>query len=258
VTKKDTRTFGALVKAYKGEQGEVSVFYNDNETFTPVFTIDRRVNLSAGTSNPNFLQRFPDRTATTSEFGVKVDLLQSKVVATASVFDTQESNVLIAGVDTTGVITGVVNGSFSVPSGERTTKGWEVDLNVAPAPGWEFIASYGKIDPKLENGQFAQGVPLDTASLTGRYEFSKGVLRNASVMWMWTNWGDWTLGSRTFWRIDGGDSHTAVLGYRWKRWNARLRIENVFDTVRALPSDFETAVGITRGRNYRFGVSYEY
>jgi outer membrane receptor protein involved in Fe transport len=257
-TKNRTRTYGALVKAYKGDDGELALFYNDNETFTPVFTIDRRVNLSAGNPNPNFLQRFPDRTAATSEFGVKLDLLKSKVVATASWFDTEETNVLIAGVDTTGVIAGVVNGSFSVPSGMRTTKGWEVDVNVAPAPGWEFIASYGKVNPRLENGQLAQGVPQDTASLTGRYEFLDGKLKNASVMWMWTKWGDWSLGSRTFWVIDGGDMHTAIFGYNWKNWTVRLRVENVFDKRSPLPSDFETAIGVTRDRNYRLGISYTY
>lgn len=256
VTKKDTNTYGALVKAYKGEQGEVSLFYNNNETFTPVFTIDRRINLSAGNPNPGFLQRFPDRTASTSEFGVKVDLFSSKFVATASWFDGEEDNVLIPGVDTTGVITGTINGSFAVPSGLRTTKGWEVDANYAPARGWEFIASYGKVNPRLENGQKAQGVPDSTASLSGRYEFSDGPLKNASVMWMWTHWGDWQLGSRTFWMIPGGDQHVAVLGYRWKNWTARLRIENVFDKTEPLPSDFETAIGITTRRNYRLGLTY--
>lgn len=257
-TKNRTRSYGALVKAYKGENGELAVFYNDNETFTPVFTIDRRANLSPGNANPNFLQRFPDRTAATSEFGVKLDLLKSKVVATASWFDTEESSVLIAGVDNTGAITGVVNGSFSVPSGLRTTKGWEVDINVAPAPGWEFIASYGKVNPRLENGQLAQGVPKNTASLTGRYEFLNGTFKNASIMWLWSHWGKWSLGSRTFWTIDGGDSHTAIVGYRWKNWTTRLRVENVFDQRSPLPSDFETAIGITRGRNFRLGLTYSY
>lgn len=258
VTKKDTTTFGALAKVYKGDKGEVSVFYNDNETFTPVFTIDRRINLAAGSPNPNFLQRFPDRTATTSEFGVKVDLMQSKLVATASWFDGEEDNVLIPGVDTTGVITGTINGSFSVPSGTRTSKGWEVDANYAPAPGWEFIASYGKVTPRLENGQLAQGVPGDTASLSARYEFLSGPLKNASLMWMWTRWGDWQLGARTFWIIEGGQQHVAVLGYNWKNWTVRLRVENVFDDVEALPSDFETAIGITTRRNFRLGLSYTF
>jgi outer membrane receptor protein involved in Fe transport len=256
VTKKDTKSYGGLGKVIKGEQGEVSVFYNHNDTFTPVTAIDRRINLSAGVPNPNFLQRFPDRLATTSEYGVKTDLFGSKLVLTGSVFKITEDNVLIPGVDNTGVITGLINGSYSLPSGVRVTKGWEVDANYAPMPGWEFIATYSKVDPKLENGANAQGVPLNTASLTARYEVQTGPLKNLSAMWMWTNWGDWTLGARTFWRMPGGENHVAVLGYRWKDWTVRLRVENVFDQKELLPSDFETAIGISTERNFRLGVTY--
>lgn len=258
VTRKDTKNYGGLVKVIKGEQGEASLFYNRNDTFTPVTTIDRRINLSAGVPNPNFLQRFPNRLATTSEYGVKTDLFGSKLVLTGSVFKITEDNVLIPGVDNTGVITGSINGSYSLPSGVRITKGWEVDANYAPMPGWEFIATYSKVDPKLENGANAQGVPLNTASLTARYEVQRGLLKNLSAMWMWTNWGDWTLGARTFWRMPGGDNHVAVIGYKWKHWTARLRVENVFDRAELLPSDFETAIGITTRRNFRLGITYAY
>lgn len=258
VTRKDTKNYGGLVKVIKGEQGEASLFYNRNDTFTPVTTIDRRINLSAGVPNPNFLQRFPNRLATTLEYGVKTDLFGSKLVLTGSVFKITEDNVLIPGVDNTGVITGSINGSYSLPSGVRITKGWEVDANYAPMPGWEFIATYSKVDPKLENGANAQGVPLNTASLTARYEVQRGLLKNLSAMWMWTNWGDWTLGARTFWRMPGGDNHVAVIGYKWKHWTARLRVENVFDRAELLPSDFETAIGITTRRNFRLGITYAY
>lgn len=256
VTEKDTKSYGGLVKVMKGAQGEVSLFYNHNDTFTPVTTIDRRINLAAGVPNPDFLQRFPDRLATTSEYGVKTDLFGSKLVLTGSVFKITENNVLIPGVDNTGVITGLINGSYSLPSGTRVTKGWEVDANYAPVPGWEFIATYSKVDPKLENGANAPAVPLNTASLTARYEVQSGPLKNFSAMWMWTSWGDWTLGARTFWEMPGGDTHTAVLGYRWKNWTVRLRVENVFDQSELMPSDFETAIGLTTERNYRLGVTY--
>lgn len=258
VTRKDTKSYGGLVKVIKGDQGEASLFYNRNDTFTPVTTIDRRINLSAGVRNPNFLQRFPDRLATTSEFGVKTDLFRSKLVLTGSVFKITEDNVLIPGVDNTGVITGSINGSYSLPSGVRVTEGWEVDANFAPIPGWEFIATYSKVDPKLENGANAQGVPLNTASFTARHEVQSGPLKNFSAMWMWTHWGDFTLGARTFWRMPGGENHVAVIGYRWKNWTARLRVENVFDKAELLPSDFETAIGITTRRNFRLGITYAY
>lgn len=256
VTEKDTTSYGALAKVYKGAKGEVSLFYNHNDTFTPVSTIDRRINLTPGNPNPTFGQRYPDRLATTSEFGLKADTFGSKLVVTASVFEIEEDNVLLTAPDVTGEITGLINGTYQIPAGTRITDGWEIDANLAPYPGWEIIASYSKVDPKLENGQLAPAVPLDTASLTVRHEVQSGPLKNFSAMWMWTSWGEWSLGSRTFWRMPGGDSHVAVIGYKWKNWTARLRVENVFDQSELLPSDFETAIGLTTERNYRFGLTY--
>ncbi|HND89562.1 MAG TPA: hypothetical protein PK971_14615, partial [Saprospiraceae bacterium] len=36
-------SYGVLVKAYKGERGDVALFYNANETFIPVYTLDQRL-----------------------------------------------------------------------------------------------------------------------------------------------------------------------------------------------------------------------
>jgi outer membrane receptor protein involved in Fe transport len=77
-------------------------------------------------------------------------------------------------------------------------------------------------------------------------------------MWMYSYWGGSIMGSRTNWWLPSGDTHTAIVGYRWKRWDLRLRVENVFDKLSPLPSTFETAVGVTRPRNYRLGLSYTF
>ena len=53
-----------------------------------------------------------------------------------------------------------------------------------------------------------------------------------------------------------GYVHTAILGYKWKDVNFRLRVENVFDTLKLRPGTNETAVGITNKRNFRFSVDY--
>ena len=45
--------YAALVKAYEGEKGVVSLYYNDNQTFVPVFTLDTRL-------GPTLGQRFPN------------------------------------------------------------------------------------------------------------------------------------------------------------------------------------------------------
>jgi len=243
-----TRSYAALAKVHEGKFGTISVYYNDNTTFVPVFTRDNRLGPSLG-------QRFPNRNASTQEYGAKFDLKDSRVVATASIYDTKEDNVLLQFNDQTGAITGIPVSVYQAPVGARTTKGWDIDLNIAPKPGWEVMFSYAKIDAQLETGFAAPEQPRSTLSAVVRHEVQQGPLKNLSAMWMYSHWGKSLLGSRTNWWLPAGDTHSAVIGYRWRNWDARLRIENVFDQLEAMPSTFETAVGVTRPRNFRVSLT---
>ena len=247
-----TRNLAVLGKVYQGDRGLVSVFYNNNETFTPVFTRDIRL-------GPTFGERFPNRVAEIDEYGLKVDLFQSRLVATLAVYDIAQSNVLLQFNDQDGSVTGVPIRVYQAPVGVRTSEGWDVDLNFAPAPGWEVMLSYSKLKSKLaETGMPAAESPEKTFAAIGRYEFAKGPVKGLSLTWMYNYWGKSILGSRTNWWIPSGDQHSAVVGYRWDRWNVRLRVENVLDELHVLPSNFETAVGVTLSRNYRLGLSYQF
>ena len=246
-----TKSYGALVKVYDAEKGVVSLYYNDNKTFVPVFTRDTRL-------GPTFGLRFPNRNASTDEYGAKLDLWESRLVTTFSIFDTTESNVLVSFNDQTGAVTGIPVTTYAAPVGSRRTKGWDIDVNYAPLPGWEFMVAYAKIDSMLDSGVPAQEQPKSTFSAVARHEILKGPIKGASFMWTYTYWGASILGSRTNWWLPSGDTHTAIIGYRWRNWDARLRIENVFDKLSPLPSTFETAVGITRPRNYRLGLTYTF
>ncbi len=245
-----TSGYGALGKVYKGEKGEVALFYNANETFVPVFTLDQRL--------ATFGQKFPNRTISIKEFGAKFDVLDSRLVATASIFDIEEDNVLISLIDEDGSVTGVVDRGYSVPVGTRTSKGWEIDLAYNVMPGLDTMISYGRVDAKLENGMRPQATAEATASALARYEVQHGKLRGLSFLWQYTWWGESILSTRTSWIVPPGDLHTAVIGYRWKNMNFRLRVENVFDDLSLKPSVNETAVGVTNHRNYRFSVDYRF
>jgi outer membrane receptor protein involved in Fe transport len=245
-----TGSYAALVKVYQDENGTVSLFYNNNETFTPVFAVDRRL--------ATFGQRFPNRVAATDEFGLKLDLFKSRAVATLSWFDNEEINGLLTFNDEFGTVTGIPISTYQAPVGVRTTKGWELDMNVNPLPGLEAVISYGKVDPKLDDGRIASSIAFNTFSLLARYELTKSAWRGVSATWIYQRWGDSMLNTRTDWRLPGGEMHTAVLGYSRGRWGVRLRVENVFDKITVLPSENETAVGVTRHRNYRLGATYSY
>jgi outer membrane receptor protein involved in Fe transport len=247
----NTHSLAALVKVYKGDKGEASVFVNNNETFIPVTTIDRRL--------ATFGQKYPNRIAKNDEFGLKLDMWQSRLVTTLSVFKTTETNVLLTENDETGVITGTPSTFYQTPIGTRTTRGWETDINFTPAQGWEVILAYSKVNPRLETGNYAQKIAFNTFTGAVRYEFSTGPLKGLSAMWQYNQWGRSALSSRSYWIIPGGDLHTLLLGYQInKNWTARLRVENVFDKLSVYPSTNETALDITRDRNYRFGLTYAF
>lgn len=247
----NTRSLSALAKIYKGERGEASVFVNNNETFIPVTTIDRRL--------ATFGQKYPNRIATNDEFGVKLDMYNSRLVTTLAIFKTTETNVLVTENDETGAITGTPSTFYQTPIGTRTTKGWEADVNIAPYPGWELILAYSKVDPRLENGNYAQKIAFNTWTAAVRHEVTRGPLEGLSAMWQYNKWGRSALSSRSYWIIPGGDVHTALFSYAiGDRWTARLRVENVFDELSVYPSTNETALDITRDRNYRFSLTYSY
>lgn len=247
----NTHSLAALAKVYKGDKGEGALFINRNQTFIPVYTIDRRL--------ATFGQKYPNRIADNDEFGLKLDLLQSRLVATVAVYKTTETNVLVTENDETGTITGTPSTFYQTPIGTRTTKGWEADVNFTPYQGWEVILGYSKADPRLENGTYAQKIAFNTLTAAVRYEVSRGPFKGLSAMWQYNQWGKSWLSSRSYWVIPGGDLHTLLLGYQInKRWSARLRVENVFDKLSVYPSTNETALDITRDRNYRLGVTYAF
>lgn len=238
---------GALVKAYKGDRGEVAVFYNANETYIPVYTLDQRL--------ASFGRKFPNRVVSISELGVKFDLLKSRLVATTSVYKMDENNVLLSQVDEDGSVTGVVNRGYSVPAGRRKTDGWEVDLSYHVAAGLNTLVSYGRRTAKQADGTVPFGQPDETFSALARYQVQRGALKGASFLWSYTWWGDSILSTRTNWKMPPGEIHNAVLGYRWKRYQVGFRIENVLDQLKLRPSVNETAVGVTNHRNVRLSVS---
>ena len=246
-----THSLAALAKVYKGARGEASLFVNSNSTFIPVTTIDRRL--------ATFGQKYPNRIADNDEFGLKLDLLGSRLVATVAVYKTTETNVLVTHNDETGSITGIPSSFYQAPVGTRTTKGWEADINYAPLPGWEVILAYSKNDPRLENGTYAQQIAFNTLTVAVRHEFMRGPLKGFSAMWQYNQWGKSALSSRSYWIVPGGREHTLLLGYQInQRWSVRGRVSNVFDTDDVYPSPNETALDVSQPRTYRLSVTYAY
>jgi len=237
-----------LVKFYQGEFGEAMAFANFNQTYTPVFTVDQRL--------ATFGEKFPDRVAKANEFGVKLDLNRSRIVATASVFNNEETNYLrTLRDDDLGTITGRPDQNYQAPVGTRTSKGFEMDVNFKLWNGFEAIVSYGKVDTTLADGRRAEAIPYDTAGALLNYRWRTGRLKGFSAAYNYSHWGKSRLNSRTYWEIDGGERHNLIFGYRWGRADIRLRIENVLDVRDPQPSSFDQSIAITNPINYRLGYT---
>jgi outer membrane receptor for ferric coprogen and ferric-rhodotorulic acid len=237
-----------LYKFYKGDYGEAIVFANFNQTYTPVFTIDRRL--------ATLGEKFPDRVARANEYGVKLDLNRSRVVATGSVFNNEETNYLVTlRDDNDGTITGSPDMNYQAPVGTRTSKGFDMDVNFKVWNGLEAIVSFGKVKTTLADGRRAEAIPAETAGALFNYRWRTGRLKGFSAGYNFSYWGKSRLNARTYWEIDGGQRHNLLFGYRWGRADIRLRVENIFDVRDPQPSSFDQSVGITNPINWRLGYT---
>lgn len=246
-----TPGYSGLFKAYRGDLGEAVVFANFNRTYTPVFTLDRRL--------PTLGQRLPNRSAENEEYGLKFLMFKERIVATVSHFNSEETNALVSLVDVDGSITGIINGTYSAPIGVRTAKGWDFDLNLRPFRGADLVVAYSKLDTRLQDGTIPPGVADTTLSLLGRYEFGKGKLKGLSAMWIYKRWGESSMNANTpLWTLPPGDQHSAVLTYARKNWRLSLKVDNIFDQESIRPSQFYTAIALINERSYRLGLGYSF
>ena len=265
-----TGTYGLVAKIMKGDRGEASLFYNYAETFVPVFTVDNRQKLPPGgdpnheneadyTNNPNYLNKFPNRVVTTDEFGIKINLLGSRVVGTFSYFETSETNFLVSKRDSFGYVTGLDDHSYTEPvGGDRTTEGFELDLAVNPLRGLNAIVSYGSMDSFIRDGLPGWAVPDSTFSWLVNYEFEEGPLKGFSITPSYISWGESQLNRASNFQLPPGDRYDIVFGYRWGKMAFRFRVENLENDIDSQPSSWWTGAGATKQTNYRFGWTYTF
>ena len=198
--------------------------------------------------------------ARANEFGIKVDLNRSRIVATASVFNNEETNYLVTLRDDNARHHHRAPRSElpSAPVGTRTSKGFDMDVNFKIWGGLEAIVSYGKVDTTLADGRIAEAIPYETSGALINYRWRTGLLKGFSAAYNFSYWGKSRLNSRTYWEIDGGWRHNVIFGYRHGRSDIRLRIENVFDERHPQPSSFDQSIAITNPINWRLGYTYTF
>lgn len=204
----------------------ISIYASYSRSFQPI------------TSTNFFGEPFVPQTGEQYETGVKIDLLDRRLSATAAVFQITKANVLA---------TDPNDPRNSVQIGEQRSRGFELDLNVQPVRGWNAIATYAFTDAIITNdtarnaaGEFflignqLQGTPRQTASLWTSYEFGRGLLRGfgggAGVFAVGRRFGD---NSHTF-TVPGYGRVDAAVFYKIysnerMRYRVAINANNILD-----------------------------
>ena len=224
----------------------MSVFINRSTTFQFVSSVDENGN------------KFPNRDGFINEGGLKLELLGGNLVATASYFDMELTNVLISVVqlDANG---NNIGGAVQRPVGAQKTTGFEFDLTWRALPNLDLFVAYGDIDSTDELGRSFRGVGQgDNYKFFGRYALKTGPLHGAFVglgyNYVNRRAGD---GGNTFF-LDPYDTWEGLVGYRRGRWSFQLNVYNLTDEVYARAAVSNLFVVPGPQRTFRFTSAYSF
>ena len=161
------------------------------------------------------------------ETGAKTELLKGRLLLTTAVFQIEKTNVV--GTDPNDPF-------FSINSGERRSRGFELDLAGEPIPGWRINLDYAYVDARIVDapknlnvGHELHGVPFNSGGSFSTYEFQGGALRGLGL-------GGGVYFADRVQNTDTNDGHLPgwaqtdlVAYYKLGRYKAQLNVKNLFD-----------------------------
>ena len=243
-----TPKFGIIIKPVEG----VAIFYNKTQTYQVVRTLDERLN------SPTFGQVFPNREGKVDEVGVKLELWDNRVIATASWFDIRLTNALGSFPDDDGSVTGIEGFSYRAPIGEATNKGYEVDVAFEPIDGLSLLASWSDLEALTEIGRRQRNAPQHTHSLFGSYRFSTGSLNGFSFGGGFHRVEDRAWDSRDTGSLPDYTVGQMFIRYSREAWDVQLNIDNVADIIYYGGSTANTTMAFMDPRTYSLRFRYRF
>lgn len=234
-----TYKYGVVGKPAEG----VSIYAQHSETFSPIGSLN-----AAGQKNP-------DQEGESDEVGVKLELLQGRIVGTLTWFDMQLTNVLL-----TVINPPELGGGFVLrPVGVQKTDGFEFDIAVEPLPGLNLLASYSRLTSVDENNRRFRGVPIDaTYGLFARYAFRGDRLKGFALGAGWKHSGKSAGDANNTFFLPDNDMFDAFLGYETARWGVQMNVFNLADTDAMLSSITDQQVFRAEPRNFRVTFRYSF
>ena len=240
-----TSKVGFVAKPWDG----VSIFYNRSETFVPL------------TGQNELGVPFYNQVGLQNEAGVKLNLLNSRIVVTASWFNIDFSGQFQV-VETVNPEGGLfINVTEQI--GSVTTDGWEADINLQPFDGLDFFIAVqdietGRVDRATGEIKKPRGVPTGfNYSIFGKYTFQKGPLEGLYAGLGLKNVADGRPGDGAdSYRIPGFDIWKLICGYQRDHWRISAAIDNLTDDEYVVTS--VAFFLITPGERRRYTVALDY
>ena len=181
------------------------------------------------------------------EFGVKTELLNSRLSTTLAYFNITKQNVATEDPDD----------PFSfVAAGEQQSQGIELDVIGEILPGWNIIASYAYIDAEvtednlIEIGNRLNNAPENSASLWTTYEIQQGSLQGLGFGAGFNFVGEREGDLDNSFQVDDYFITNAVVSYERNNWRAAVNFRNIFDV------DFISGVSPVRVRGNEPGEPF--
>jgi iron complex outermembrane receptor protein len=231
--------YGGVYKPVSG----VALFANYSETF------------SGGAQGVDSFGNRPPATidGTSKEVGVKLDLWDSQLVFTGSVFDMELAPFVIL-----ELVPGTSDRRF-VNAGSNTTRGWEADVAWQPHRTFTLIAGFGDLTSRDRlDRRFRHVAEGFNYRAFGKYEFPEGPLDGLSI-----GLGYHHTPARA---ADAGDNFTlpafsqmdGFVSYRWRDFTARISGTNLQDKYVPVYSINRDRITTIDPRTLRFAIEYEF
>jgi iron complex outermembrane receptor protein len=236
-------------------------FSQHNHAWTPNLGVSYRLTSSA-TLYANWLHGFdqslgnqtsggtglPPMRSEQIETGVKFDLLDDKLYATAAVYRVR--NDFSIGVDP-------ANPLYAARAPGQHSRGFEFDVQGQALPGWNIIGTLTAASSNAAGGDTGSpGIPARSASLWSTYAFSHDPSRG------WSVGGGIFCHSREPTDMPGytlpGDARVdATIFYRAEHWSAQLGMRNVFDRRLYGASMHAIAIPVLPGRTVTLTTTFD-
>jgi outer membrane receptor protein involved in Fe transport len=196
---------------------------------------------------------FEPNVSDSDEIGIKLDLLDGKVSALANAYRRRELNRIILHSDPALASLGFRQ---QVPGDELT--GYELDLFVTPIPELQVNLSYTYMNVDNLGGLYTRSLPEVQYSVLGRYEFSRGRLKNLALGLGYLSYDERPGDTANSFYLEAYDVLDGFVSYRRGQYRFQLNLFNLMDADDEYTSVNRNIVSTLPARRFMFRISREF